>query len=303
MKVGIIGRTHILINATKELIKNGHDIGFIYTCKSEPFYKANEDDYKQLAKEIGCPFFYGLDINSNLPILRKLNVDVCISINWLTVLKNEFLNSFKYGVLNAHPGDLPRYKGNACPNWAILNFEEKIGVTIHRMTEELDSGPYIIKDFFFINEQTYIEDIYNWLELIVPQLFVKCLDVLKSSNFIDQDILVSTLRTYPRKPEDSRIKWNEKTRNIMALIRASSYPFEGAFCFLNGVKICIFKARPYFPNFMFSAIPGQVCFALNGNPVISTCDGMIEIEDCIQFGYDNTNTKKNILSSLRNRLT
>ena len=134
MKVGIIGRTHILINATKELIRNGFEIGFIYTCRAELYYQANEDDFKQLANEIGCPYFSDLDINSNLTLLKGINVDVCISINWLTILKKEFLSSFKYGVLNAHAGDLPRYKGNACPNWAILNFEERIGVTIHLIT-------------------------------------------------------------------------------------------------------------------------------------------------------------------------
>lgn len=303
MKIGVIGRTHFLLDAAKELVKNGHEIGFIQTCRSESFYKANEESFKGLAKELGCPFFMGLDVASNLIKFREMNVDVCISMNWLTLLKSDFLNSFKYGILNAHPGDLPKYKGNACPNWALLNFEDRIGVTIHRMTEELDSGPYLLKDYFSVNEKTYIGEVYDWLEKAIPQLFVQSIAALKKKAFIEQDKSVVSLRTYPRKPDDSRIFWGDSTRDILALIRASSIPFEGAFCFLNGeFKIHIFKARIYEPSFKFCAVPGQVCESLNGNPIVSTGDGMIEIEDCLQSGADVQATKKNILRSLRNRL-
>ena len=148
MKIGIIGRTHILIETTKMLIQKGHKIGFIYTCRAESHYKANESDFKKLAEDIKCPFFDGLDVNANLYLLKETNVDICVSINWMTLLEKKFLSLFKYGVLNAHAGDLPLYKGNACPNWAILNFEDRVGLTIHRMTEELDSGPFLKKAFF-----------------------------------------------------------------------------------------------------------------------------------------------------------
>ena len=56
-------------------------------------------------------------------------------MNYINIINKKIISLFKHGILNSHPGDLPKYK-NACPNWAILNFE-KIGLTIHAMTEDL----------------------------------------------------------------------------------------------------------------------------------------------------------------------
>jgi methionyl-tRNA formyltransferase len=156
MRIGIVGRTGILLDTAKAIISSGHQVVFIQTCKAESCYDKKEDDFKLYAEELKVPFFNTLDLISHAEVIKKLNADVCVSINWLTVLKSPFLSIFPYGILNAHAGDLPRYKGNACPNWAILNFEDRVGLTIHKMSEELDSGPYILKRFLEINESTLI---------------------------------------------------------------------------------------------------------------------------------------------------
>jgi methionyl-tRNA formyltransferase len=304
MKVGIIGRTHLLIETAKALHDHGHEIAFVYTCQSEAFYKAKEPEFEILAKNLNVPFFCDTRINNNASLLSKFNAELAVSINWLTLLKSELLNTFKFGVLNAHAGDLPRYKGNACPNWAILNFEKRIGLTIHKMVEELDSGPYLLKAFYELNENTYIGDIYKWLENTIPALFVDAIDKIEKSGFIEQDAKIKSLRTFPRKPEDSKINWADSTKNILALIRASSHPFEGAFTYLERQnKIHIFRAKVFNPDFDFSATPGQVCMRAGENPVIATSDGMIEIEECKEPGHDILSTKMKIYSSLRNRLS
>lgn len=183
MRIGVIGRTHLLLKTANLLVKEGHKIVFVYTCAAEPFYKATEADFEDFAKIQNCPFFNDLDIQRNIDELRRLKADVCISVNWLQILKEPLLSSFEFGILNAHAGDLPRYRGNACPNWAILNFEKNIGLTIHKMTEELDAGPFIIKDFFEITKNTYIGEIYNWLEHATPKLFLEALNLLGKKRF------------------------------------------------------------------------------------------------------------------------
>ena len=295
----------MLISSAKALAKAGHQIVFVYTCRAESFYSASEGDFEALAVEMGCPFFSDIDVYSNIGKLAEIGADVCVSINWLSVLKDRFLDLFRYGVLNAHAGDLPRYKGNACPNWAILNFENKVALTVHKMTEELDSGPFLSKTYFSIDENTYITDIYNWLDEIVPKCFVEGVSKLESGGFIEQDNSIRTLRTYPRKPEDSRIVWNDSTRSILALIRASSKPFDGAFCYLNGTdkKIVIYRARRQFVDFDFCAVSGQVCFSINGNPVVATRDGLLEVEECMFLEHREIDARGEIVRSLRNRLT
>lgn len=303
MKVGLIGRTHILIKTAHKLVEQGHSISFVYTCKSENFYKAKEKEFENLANDLGVPFFCDTRIEENIQELVKLEADIAVSMNWLTVLKSKPLSAFPYGILNAHAGDLPLYKGNACPNWAILNFEKRIGLTIHKMTENLDSGPYLLKSYFDIDHTTYITDIYEWLETAIPSLFVRSMEVLETTGFIEQSEGQRAIRTFPRRPEDSRIDWKDTTKNILAMIRASSHPFEGAFTYLEGTaKVCIFQAKEHVPDYEFFAIPGQVCFRKSGNPVISSSDGMIEIEECFLNNESNDYTKERICSSLRNRL-
>ena len=304
MRVGIIGRTGTLLESANAMLASGHQVAFILTCKSEPYYDTKELDFKAFADKLGVPFFNTLDLDSHKEIIKAQGADVGISINWLTILKDPFLSIFPFGVLNAHAGDLPRYRGNACPNWARLNFEDQIGLTIHKMVEELDSGPYLLKRFLEINETTYITDIYNWLNSSVPEMFVEALALMHKTGFKKQDESTRALRAYPRKPEDSRINWSDSRRVILANIRASSHPFAGAFCFLNDpdTRVAIYRASSYEVDFDFLAIPGQVCMSVNGQPVIATRDGLIVIEECSVSGFNAKDSLLFITKSLRNRL-
>lgn len=172
MKVAVIGRTGNLLRAAREILSCGHEIPFVYTCRSEEFYEAKEKDFSDLAQECGAVFFNDLNINEKAELLLDFNCDIAISINWLTLLKQQVLDVFPFGVLNAHAGDLPRYRGNACPNWAILNGEKQIALTIHQMSVDLDSGPVILKKYMELQPNTYIGDVSNWLKKMAPEMMV-----------------------------------------------------------------------------------------------------------------------------------
>jgi methionyl-tRNA formyltransferase len=87
------------------------------------------------------------------------------------------LNQFKYGIINAHAGDLPRFRGNACPNWALLVNENKIVLTLHKMTVDLDAGPILLQRQYPLNTNTYIKDIYEFLSENVPTMFVQEVEI------------------------------------------------------------------------------------------------------------------------------
>lgn len=300
MKIAIIGRTHFLLETAKKLLSKGHRITFIYTYRGEKFYKAQEKDFEKFARQNKIPFFCDSKINKKYNILKKYNSEIALSMNYINIINKKIISLFKHGILNSHPGDLPKYKGNACPNWAILNFEKKIGLTIHAMTKDLDSGPILIKKYMRINFNTYIEEVYSWMEQNIPKLFIKSIAMIGSKKFKFKKQKGSTLRVYPRLKIDDKINWNLETKKIIALIRSSSRPFQGCYSFLHNeksvkkVKIRIFKARKYTPKFKFLAVPGQLCLINNNNPVIATLDGMVEILDC--------SYKKQLTKSLRNRL-
>jgi methionyl-tRNA formyltransferase len=304
MRVGIIGRTGILLKSAEALREAGHELAFIATCKAELFYDKNEIDFQNYSSRLNIPFFNTLDLESKIDSISALKADICISINWLKLLDESFLSIFPLGILNTHAGDLPRYKGNAAVNWAILNFEQRVALTIHKMEKELDSGPYILKEFMKIDDQTYVGDIYQWLSETIPIKFVDAIKLITQKSFIEQNKKIRSLRTYPRKPEDSRINWSWNRKTILSIIRASSHPFNGAFCYLNNMasRVVIYRASEYTSDFDYLAIPGQVCFQVDGNPIVATQDGLIEIEEYKVYNSGIEVTKESITKSMRNRL-
>ena len=295
----------MLLDAAEMLQSAGHEISFIHTVEGENYYGADIEDFAALARRAGARFSIGGRLADHQPAMTTSGTDVAISVNWPRLIRSQLLTAFPFGILNAHAGDLPRYRGNACPNWAILNFERRVGVTVHRMVEEVDAGPVLVKAFLEIDETTYVGDIYNWLETIVPSLFVHGISQLGTQRLTPQDPSVRPLRTFPRRAEDSRIEWKRTTRDVLSLVRASSRPFPGAFTFLEGKeKINILRARPYDPDYDFLAMPGQVCLRSSaGNPVVATGDGMIELEECASADRDDLTTRTLLARSLRARLS
>ena len=291
MRIGLIGRTNFLIDTASRLVNDGHEITFIYTCKSEEFYDSKEEHFEKLSNDLNCPYFNNLNIEDDLPELLETNTEICVSINWLTILPNSVLNSFKFGILNAHCGDLPRFRGNACPNWAILNGEEYVGLCIHKMVEKLDS---------------YITDIYNWLDTKIPKMFSKTIMGLENGNltFQDQDNSIIPLHCFPRKPEDNKIHWASSTDSILKLVRASSHPFSGAFSFLNTEeqKVTVFRAKKFESDVMVLAVPGQICMFDDKNPIVATNDGLIELTEVNLGDLSSGESKEIIKKSFRNRL-
>lgn len=307
MKVGIIGRTRALLDVGEKIISEGFEIPFVYTCRSEPYYNCDEKDFEIFSKNIKADFYADMKINSEERVraIEKYDCDVAISLNWLNILKQPICNVFKYGIWNAHAGDLPKYRGNACPNWAIINNESRVGLSIHEIVpDELDSGDILCKEFFELSQETYIGEIYDWMNFMVPKLFINALNSLKREKIEKQKQSTEecgVLRCYPRKPEDSKILWNQYADSIHRLIRASSRPFSGAFCYLeDGTLIRVWRANLLKHYGRFCAVPGQVLYGIDGNPVVACADGVMQLTE-VTF-ENNQDAKSRILSSLRNRL-
>ena len=116
---------------------------FLWTCKDD-YYDFKSNNFKELANDLGAKFFY----SSQIKFERFVEADVVVSINFINVIPESFIGKFRFGVINAHAGDLPRYRGNACPNWAILNDENEVVLSFHQMDKGLDSGDVIRKETY-----------------------------------------------------------------------------------------------------------------------------------------------------------
>ena len=310
MKVAILGRTESLLATAELALRRGHEIPLIWTNRAEPFYLADESDFEALAERCGAIFRSDRRINESEAIetLAALNCDAALSINFIALLKASVLDRFRLGVLNAHAGDLPRYRGNACPNWAILNAESQIAISIHLMTEDLDAGPVVLKSYMPIDDGCYIEDIYDWIRDITPGLLIRAVEGLDDGTLQPHPQSVEPvhiLRTFPRRPEDGRLDWQWETERVLRHVRASSRPFAGAFCFFEGERrVTIWRADRYAYPYRFQAVPGQVCVRDGVYPVVACADGMIRLTDVEIDGSIRGPEATNVIaSSLRNRLT
>jgi len=183
MRIAIIGRTEILYETAKLLVRREHEIALIITSRAAPEYTRSEHDFKDLAKQFSVPFFCTPRIVETRDVICSLSsIHVGVSMNYPTVIPSEIIELFPLGILNAHGGDLPRYRGNACQAWAILNGEERIGLCIHKMIGgELDSGDIIVRDYYPLTPETTITEVHSWMAARIPELFVQALDLLAAN--------------------------------------------------------------------------------------------------------------------------
>lgn len=237
MKILILGRTEYLYD-TAELLSKSHNICGIITASASPEYSKDENDFKTLAGKLGSAYYFTNTIDNKVKeIINELKPDICISLNWKSVLKDDVINLFPHGILNAHFGDLPSYRGNAVINWAILNKEKQIAVTIHQMVPgEIDSGNIWKKAYMQLDKNTTIGNIVDFCRKSTPDLFLEVVNGIENGklSFTSQaEITQKAFRCYPRLPEYSKIDWSRSAEEIHALIRASGKPYSGAYSYIK----------------------------------------------------------------------
>jgi methionyl-tRNA formyltransferase len=306
MRVAVIGRTEILYNTAELLLKNGYDIPLIITAKEAPEYTKTAKDFEELAKRIGAKFIYTTRPNDHIKEIINCSCNIGISINFPTIITQNVIDIFPLGILNAHGGDLPRYRGNACQAWAILNGEKRIGLCIHKMVGgELDSGDIIEREYLEIDINTKITKIYEWMSERIPYMFLNAIKKLeKNPTYIlekqSQDPK-DALRCYPRIPDDGRIDWKKSNIEILRLINAHNKPYSGAFCFYEGKKLIIWDAELFEDEEIYLAVPGQVASVeKDGSIIVITGNGKLKIKEIEYDGFIGKPAEK--IKSIRRRL-
>lgn len=304
MRVAIIGRTEILFETAKLLIDQGHEIALVITNKEAPEYTKTAEDFREFAHNHGAVFIQTPRILETIDAIKALPpIDVAVSKNYSGIIPHEVISCFRLGILNAHGGDLPRYRGNACQAWAILNGEKRIGLCIHSMIGgELDNGDIVARAYLSIDHTTKVTEVWEWMREKTPCLFAEALFrlaenpeyVLERQSKDPKD----ALRCYPRKPEDGRINWNKSAIEILRLINACNKPYAGAFCDFEGQKLIICDAE-LAPEENFLAIPGQITLIGEGYVEVATGAGKLRVKEVEASGGERMPNQ--VVRSIRQR--
>ena len=258
------------------LLNAGFEISAIFTHADS----ANENHFfgsvARLAAEQGIPVYAPEDANHPLWVdrIKTMTPDYIFSFYYRNLLNDSILSSARLGAFNLHGSLLPKYRGRAPLNWALVNGETETGVTLHRMVKRADAGDIVAQQRVAIDEQDNALTLHRKLTACATQLLEQALPAMKRGEIeaIPQDHSQATV-VGRRTPEDGRIQWEQSAQSINNLVRAVTDPWPGAFAFAGTVKFVVWKGRVHAEA--PKAKPGTV---ISVEPFLIACgEGALEV--------------------------
>ncbi|MBM3245856.1 MAG: methionyl-tRNA formyltransferase [Candidatus Omnitrophica bacterium] len=248
MNIVFFGSSQFALPALMALLKTPHKVCCVVT---QPDKKKGRGLHyegtavKAIAAESSLKVYQPQDINAAeaIKFLKDLSPDLFIVISYGQLLSQKVLDIPRLFCLNVHASLLPKYRGAAPMNWAIINREKKTGITIIKMARQMDAGPTILQRAVDVNAEETIITLENKLAEISAELVVEALKGIEQDNYklMPQDENKASLA--PRlKKEDGLIDWNKPAEEINSLVRATLI-WPGAFSYYNGKLLKIYKTR------------------------------------------------------------
>ena len=187
---------------------------------------------------------------------------------------------FSRGCVGVHASLLPRYRGGAPLNWAMLNGDSEAGVSLFELTDGIDDGVLYDQRRFSIGEQDYIGDVVSKAEALTIQMLRDVIPVFLSGRAHGRPQQGPPSYSLQRQPSDGAIDWRRPAADIARLVRSVSRPYPGARTTLEGAHLVIWRAHVAADASPVHGIPGQIVRldALPG-PAVVTGDGLLVIEE------------------------
>ncbi len=307
MKILLLGRGEIGYKVMSRILEKGYDVPFIVTTRHTSEVGRTLEDFQKLAELHKIPFYFTANIHTEyfVNLFNEAKADLGIAISWVQVIKKDIIQTARLGFLNLHGGDLPRYRGNACGNWAILQGEKKLGICVHFMEpDSLDSGDILLKRYIPITSRTTIGELTSSASQIGIEMILNTVDMLeKGKAHPKKQDNSKALRCYPRLPRDGEIDWNQSVPQIDRHIRSVSEPYPGAITYYNGEKLYIWRAYPLKnpPNHL--AVPGQIIGLQKDDTVlVATGRGGVLVLETVQLEGGEKVKPRLLIKSIRARL-
>ena len=288
MRVVFMGTPEFAAMPLKMLIKEKIDIRAVVTQPDRPVGRKRiitPPPIKTLALEYDIPVYQPKKVKEEhfINILASLKPDIITVVAFGQILPRRVLEIPKIGCINVHASLLPKYRGAAPIQWAIIKGEAVTGVTTMWMDESLDTGDMFLQELITIKEEWTSLDLFRELSHLGGDLLLKTLINIKSGKPIrkPQDHEKSTYAPMLKK-QDGEINWLKNTQEIYNLIRGT-YPWPGAYTIRNGCEIKIWKARPYLIG--KEPVPGKVMGLIkNEGFLVGTGDGNILVTELQEAG-------------------
>jgi len=248
MKIVFMGTPEFAVPSLQALIDSGDEIVAVVCQPDKPKGRGLEvasPPTKVLAERHGVPVLQPQKIKTEefFNELKKLGPDLICVAAYGKILPKNILDLPPHGCINVHASILPKYRGAAPINWAIIRGEKVTGITTMKMDEGMDTGDMLLKKEIPIEDEDTGETLSQKLSYIGAELLIETLKLLKEGklNPIPQDHSQATYAPMLKK-EDGKIDWSKSAEEVRNLIRGA-LPWPGAYTTLDGKLLKIYKAR------------------------------------------------------------
>jgi methionyl-tRNA formyltransferase len=253
LKIVYIGASNFGLSCLKKInLLSDIEIVGIITGPSEFNISYSKDKVKNVLYSDFHPYalkkkipIETLDSKMNDPyLLRSMeawNPDLVIVVGWYHMIPKKWLQKFIF--LGMHASLLPRYSGGAPLVWAMINGEQKTGITLFKMDSGVDSGPILNQGSVRITQKDTIKTLYKKIESQGIKILIHSIKLWVKNKIEFKNQIESDRTIFPqRSPEDGLIDWDKNASEIDRFIRAQTKPYPGAYFLHQNKKIIIWTA-------------------------------------------------------------
>ena len=241
------------VGCIKALLEAGIQIELVVTHADDPHENIWFGSVAALCQERGIPYVQpeASDLLELLPQFKKIAPDYIFSFYYRYMITSDILATARIAALNMHGSLLPKYRGRAPVNWAILHGETETGASLHIMEAKPDAGDIVGQVAVPIDPDEDATAVFAKVSNAAIEVMQAALpELLQGRVPRTPNVLTNGSYFGGRKPEDGHIHWNQSAKQVHDLIRAVAPPYPGAFTDWQGARMVIAKSKlnPLLPS-------------------------------------------------------
>ena len=283
MKIIFMGTPDFAVGTLRSLAEAGHEITLVVSQPDKPKGRGHAmvpTPVKAVAEELGIPVFQPVKIREAKDVLEKTEADVCVVAAFGQIIPASILHMKKYGCINVHASLLPKYRGAAPIQWAVIEGEKESGVTIMQMDAGIDTGDILTQSEVVIEDTDTDLSLEEKLSKVGAELIVKTLQKLEAGTLTatKQDDSKSCYAKLLTKAM-GQIDWNQSALSIDRQVRGL-YSWPGAYTSCKGKMLKIWQAKPVEEEGIAAySMPGSIAKVTKNEIFVQTGDGVLCLQE------------------------
>lgn len=279
--VVFMGTPDFAVPSLMALHESRHQVQLVVTQPDRPKGRGRKTVYsavKEQALKLKLPIWQPERVHKEDAVVAMDGVrpDLLVVVAFGQILSKPLLEWPRYGALNVHGSLLPKYRGAAPIQWAMMNGEKETGVTTMLMDPGVDTGDILLQANTSIGADDTAQSLHDRLADIGANLLIQTLDELSTESLkpISQDDALATFAPMLSK-KDGEIDWRQSAEAIVNRIQAMT-PWPGAFTFYQQQRLNIYAAKAVTQS--TDSMPGTVIPAFDGELKVATGNGILAVE-------------------------